>query len=235
MDSETPQTKEIDNKTDEGKAPENDQEEAKDTAIAGGTEGAQEGGGGGGHDNKSDGSDAAADMEEDAGDLVTTAIAGATIDDTNDSKGEKNGVGDSSLQAERDTDASEDVKKDEDTSESDAQKAQSEPETTEKVPLDMDEGETGEEKEKEKEEGLQYKVRFDVSGDSSTEAAGNETKVDPTAAAATDAEQGVSTPTKQPLPSTESGRKFLEPLLNFFQYCTQKKLGRVHYFSCKWE
>lgn len=234
MDSETPQTKEIDNKTDEGKAPENDQEEAKDTAIAGGTEGAQEGGGGGGHDNKSDGSDAAADMEEDAGDLVTTAIAGATIDDTNDSKGE-NGVGDSSLQAERDTDASEDVKKDEDTSESDAQKAQSEPETTEKVPLDMDEGETGEEKEKEKEEGLQYKVRFDVSGDSSTEAAGNETKVDPTAAAATDAEQGVSTPTKQPLPSTESGRKFLEPLLNFFQYCTQKKLGRVHYFSCKWE
>lgn len=222
MDSETPQTKEIDNKTDEGKATENDQEEAKDTAIAGGTEGAQEGGGG--HDDKND-SDTAADMEEDAGDLVTVATAPAIIDDTKEQEGEKYGGGDSSPQAERDTDASDEAKKDEDTSESDAQKVQSEPETTEKVPLDMDEGETGEEKEKE--EGLQYKVRFDVSGDPSTEAAGDETKVDPTAAAATDAEQGVSTPTKQPLPSTESGRKFLEPSLNFFQYCTahRKSLG----------
>ena len=205
MDSETPQTKEIDNKIDEGKAPENDQ----DTAIAGGTEGALEGGEEGeegGHDNKSDSSDAAADMEGDAGDLVRAATAGAIEDDTKEPKGEKNGGEGSSPQAERDTDASEETKKDEDASESDAQKAQSEPEATEKVPLDMDEEETGEEKEKE--EGLQYKVRFDVSGASSTEAAGEETKVDPTTAAATDAEQGLGTPTKQPLSSTESERKF---------------------------
>ena len=204
MDSETPQTKEIDSKTDEGKAPENDQ----DTAIAGETEGALEGGEEGGHVNKSDSSDAAADMEGDAGDLVTAATAGhgAIVDDTKEPKGEKNGGEDSSPQAERDTDANEETKKDEDASESDAQKAQSEPEATEKVPLDMDEEETGEEKEKE--EGLQYKVRFDVSGDSSTEAAGEETKVDPTTAAATDAEQGLGTPTKQPLSSTESERKF---------------------------
>ena len=199
MDSETPQTKEIDSKTDEGKAPENDQ----DTAIADGTEGAQEEGEGGGHDNKSDSSDAAADMEGDAGDLVTAATAGAIVDDTKELKGDKNGGEDSSPQAERDTD---ETKKDEDASESDAQKVQSESEATEKVPLDMDEEETGEEKEKE--EGLQYKVRFDVSGDSSTEVAGEETKVDPTTAAATDAEQGLGTPTKQPLSSTESERKF---------------------------
>ncbi len=222
MDSETPQTehvpsvKEVDSndKPNEDKAPENDQTETEgNTALAAGTEGAQ---GGEGHGNKSD-SDTAAEMEVEAGDLVTAA---PTMDDTEEPKGEKK-EGDSSPQAERDTDASEEAKKDEDTVESDPQKPQSESEKTdlEKVPLDMD-GESGEEKEKE--EGLQYKVRFEVSGDSSTEAAGEEAKVDPTAAAATDTdtEPGVSTPIKNPLPSTESERKF-QVYISFQILCHQ--------------
>ena len=93
-----------------------------------------------------------------------------------------------SSQAEGDTVANE---------ESDSQKAESEPET-EKVPLDMESTE-------EKNEETPTKVRFDVSRES-TEAA-EESKVDPTAIA-TDTEQGSSTATKQPLPSTESERKF---------------------------
>ena len=153
---------------------------------------------GGGHEDKGD-SDAAAEIEKDVGDSTTTATAAAVTDDTKGPEDEE-GEGGSSPQAEKD---SEESKKDEDTSESDAdQRVQSESETVEKIPLD--EAESGDEK---KEELLQHQVRFDVSGGSSTEGAGEETKDDPTAVAATDTEQGVRTPTKLPLSSTESERE----------------------------
>ena len=192
MDSETPQTKEVpptkgvdsEETRNEDKTPESGQMETKDDAAATG----------GGHEDKSD-SDTAAEMEGAAGDSTTAASTAAIIDDTKEPEGKKIGGG-SSPQAEGDAD---DAKKDEDTSESDSKKAQSESET-EKVPLDAESGE-------EKEEELPYKVRFDVSRES-TEAADEETKVDPTTVAATDPEQGLGTPTKQPLSSTESERKF---------------------------
>ena len=189
MDSETPQTKEVSPTKgaeiiNEDKTPESGQMETKDDAAAAG----------GGHEDKSD-SDTAAEMEEAAGDSTTAASTVAIINDTKEPEGEKIGGG-SSPQAEGDKD---DAKRDEDTPESDSKKVQSESET-EKVPLDAESGE-------EKEEELPYKVRFDVSRES-TEAADEETKVDPTAVAATDTEQGVGTPTKQPLSSIESERKF---------------------------
>ena len=154
---------------------------------------------GGGHEDEGD-SNAAAEIEKDVGDSTTTATAAAVTDDTKGPEDEE-GEGGSSPQAERD---SEESKKDEDTSESDAhQKAQSESEALEKIPLD-EAAESDDEKEKE----LQHQVRFDVSGGSSTEGAGEETKDDPTAVAATDhTEQGLGTPTKLPLPSTESERE----------------------------
>ena len=204
MDSETPQTIEVSptkgaETSNEDKTPEGGQMEAKDDAEAAGA----------GHDDKS-GSDTAAEMEETAGESTTAAVI---INDTKESGSEKIGGG-SSPQAEEDAD---DAKKDEDTSESDSKKAQSESET-EKVPLDAESSE-------EKEEELPYKVRFDVSRES-TEAADEETKVDPTAVAATDTEQGVGTPTKQPLSSTaaESERKFQVASTGFRLTFAQRRL-----------
>ena len=192
MDSETPQTKENSPTKEVGsEETSNEDKEIKDNASAAGTNE------GGGHDNKSGDGNMAAEVEKETGDSATAA---ANVDDTKEPEAGENDEGSSSPQAERDTDASEETKKDKDASESNAQKAQSESETTEKEPLDT---ETGEEKEEETE--LQEKVRFDVSGGSSTEGTGEGEKVDPTAAA-NDTKQGEGTPTKQPLPSTDSER-----------------------------
>ena len=193
MDSETPQTKENSPTKDVGsEETSNEDKEIKDNASAAGTSE------GGGHDDKSDDGNTAAEVEKETGDSAT---ATANVDDTKEPEAGENDEGCSSPQAERDTDASEETKKDKDVSESDAQKAQSESETTEKEPLDTESGE-----EKEEETELQEKVRFDVSGGSSTEGTGEGEKVDPTAAA-NDTEQGEGTPTKQPLPSTDSERR----------------------------